>query len=122
MTVVLLVVKMTFNDLQRCVLASVTNDDISLPLNMQVVLKEKLKKQIKFTDLNAKKELSTDIEACAYWNICKENQRIDLQNRVVGRYVMSKTDFNYFYTSPVKLIYLRKSSKLHFQPLKIGYR
>ena len=50
----LLVVKMSFNDLQRCVLAALTNDDISLLLNMQVVLKEKLKKQIKFTDLNTK--------------------------------------------------------------------
>ena len=73
---------------------------------MQVVLKEKLNKQNKFTDLNAKKTLSTDIEACAYWNICKENQGIGLQNRVPVRYVMSKTDFNYFYTSPIKLIYL----------------
>ena len=60
---------------------------------MQVVLKEKLKKQIKFTDLNAKKKSSTDNEACAYWNICKENQGIDLHNRVLVRYVMSKTDF-----------------------------
>ena len=95
---------MSFNDLQRCVLAAFTNDDISLLLNMQVVLKEKLKKQIKFTDLNAKKKLSANIEACAYWNICKENQGIDLQ--VPVRYVVSKTDFNYFYTSPIKLIYL----------------
>ena len=80
--VVLLVVKMSFNDLQRCVLAAFANDHISLLLNMQVVLKEKLKKQIKFTDLNAKKKLSTDIEACAYWNICKENQGTGLQNRL----------------------------------------
>ena len=77
--------------------AAFTNDDISLLLNMQGVLKEKL---------IAKKKLSTDIEACAYWNICKENQGIDLQNRVPVRYVISKTDFNYFYTSPIKLIYL----------------
>ena len=63
--VVLLVVKTSFNDLQRCVLAAFINDGISLLLNMQVVLKEKLKKQIKFTDLNAKKKLSIDIEACA---------------------------------------------------------
>ena len=43
-----------------------------------------------------RKSLSTDIEACAYWNIYKENQGIDLQNRVPVRYVLSKTDFNYF--------------------------
>ena len=31
-----------------------------------------------------------------YWNIGKEKQGIDLQNRVPVTYVMSKTDFSLF--------------------------